>query len=236
LKLCTNVPNAAGIHRLDNSLGHTPTNCVLEVQEMNAPQHKAIPCLFAAWFTIYTALARRFGPDPDLTDYVALFRKQYTKTPKELGFQGICHGSSQYDLFRSQYQFKTILRAQIISHIANDLKLRGFVPTTGRTNLINLVYPKAIAQLEAQHGRCAYTGIGLTHLREYNQISFERKDNSLPHFDQDGGLSNCVFICRIFNTAKQLSAKMILEYFLNQTMVPISEEVRAKAHEAWSHL
>jgi hypothetical protein len=233
LNLQAHVSNAVGIHRRNNALGHVPANCVLEVQEMNAQQQEAIPCLFAAWFTIYTELARRFGPDPDLTDYVALFRHQYNKTPKELGFDSVRKVGNEYDVFRSQYHFKTILSKQIMSHILADVQRRAFILPSNRAIFANLVYQKAIAKLESQFCRCAFSGIGLTHLREYNQMSFERKDNSLPHFDQDGELSNCVFICRIFNSSKQLSPKMILEYFLHQTMVPITEEVRAKATAAF---
>jgi hypothetical protein len=226
------VQNAAGIHRRDNSLGHIPENCFLEVQEINVSQYMAIPCLFAAWRSIYGELARRFSENPDVTNFVELFRNQYYKTVSDLGCRA--KGRSQeYEDFRHQRHFKTIVRIQIGHHIDEDLAQKRFTLPFDRAAFSNVVYEKAILQLEKQNARCAYSDAGLTHTRAYNQMSFERVNNKLPHFDQDGGLSNCVFVCRLFNGKKQLSAKLILQYFLHQTMVPLSEQTRAKAHQAW---
>jgi hypothetical protein len=233
LHLSANVRNAAGIHRRDNKLGHVPSNCFLETQEMNPPQYEAILCLFEAWKTIYEQVARSFSESPDMVDYVELLRTQYNKTSKELGLPET-HTSHEYHAFVQRNKFKSIVDNRIRNHITEDLEKKRFKLPFDRHKFYRVVYQKAIAQLELQHARCAYSNIGLTHLREYNQISFERKNNNLPHFDQDGGLSNCVFICRIFNTSKQLSAKMILEYFLQQKMVPITDTIRAKATAAFN--
>ncbi len=45
MQFVTNGAWRVSIHALDNDLGHSPENCVLDVLELNVPQHKAIPDL-----------------------------------------------------------------------------------------------------------------------------------------------------------------------------------------------
>ncbi len=70
--------------------------------------------------------------------------------------------------------------------------------------------------------------IGLTHLRAWNQLSFERVNNALPHFTEDGQLPNCVFICTMFNTARQMTRRKLLQYLLEQKLVEMSATICAR--------
>ncbi len=111
---------------------------------------------------------------------------------------------------------------KIQSNIFADTRSKRFAfpKDVTRKEFVNKVYKNALIQLEKQKGRCGLTDIGLTYLPKWNQISLERINNDLPHFAQDANLPNCIFICRMFNVARQLSRKMILEYFLVQILVP----------------
>jgi len=103
--------------------------------------------------------------------------------------------------------FHTILIERIRNHIQGDIFANRFKLADGVSvgQLANNVYPNVLQQLEAQGGRCFYSGIGLTHNKSWRQLSIERLNNKLPHFTHDGKVTNCVIICRLFNAARQLS-------------------------------
>jgi hypothetical protein len=62
-------------------------------------------------------------------------------------------------------------------------------------------------KLMTQEMKCYYTGIPLSTDRDdWRYFSLERLDNTLHHSDD-----NCVFICRMFNTAGQLNKKKNFE-------------------------
>ncbi len=230
LNLTTNASNCAGIHRYDNNLGHTQLNCFLEVQELNVQQQEAIESLILAWIDVFNYVANEFEGNIDDINYLQLFRDQFNKTRKDLGI-GLENGRKNYNKQCCTQHFKTLLRQQIRSHIQNDVRAKRFKFPENFTmkDFVDKVYPHAILQLEKQHGYCGLTQHGLTSKQQWNQISLERINNNLPHFTQDGKLPNCMFICRLFNVRRQLSSKMILEYFLTQILVPISDKTRAKA-------
>lgn len=119
---------------------------------------------------------------------------------------------------------------RIENHITSDIKKKRFkLPkNTTSAQFAKIVYPHAIIQLEKQKGRCAFIGIALTVENIWTRFSLDRIDNNLPHFEQDGTLSNSVFVCRLFNGPKHLSSEIIHGYFLTQILVRIPDDVREK--------
>jgi hypothetical protein len=228
LILTTHSKNCAGIHRYNNDLDHTPENCFLEVQELNIQQHDAIPSLFESWKQLFTLLVKNFK-EKDNIDYLKPFQDQYNVTPKELGIIRGNDIKTYSKALRGQH-LKTILSQQINSHIKHDIKTRGFkLPLNySRSQFVSLVYPNVILQMEKQKARCGYTDIGLTIENLWTRFSLERINNDDFHFTETGELPNCILICRIFNVAKQLSRKMILEYLLQQILVHVPDEIREK--------
>jgi len=226
MNLTTHGQNCVGIHRYDNSLGHIPSNCFLEVQELNVQQGLVITSLFKAWTLVFNHFNTVLGGTEDTIDHLELFRKQYDLTPSQLGIPNGLN-NKDYKHHCSRLHFKTIFRHRIRAHIKEDIKKNRFQwpADIDKTRFISTVYQNAIITLESQHECCKYTQIGLTHLRSWNQFSFERINNKLPHFTLNGKLENCVFICRLFNAVRQLSTTAILEYFLEQTLVQKTQKV-----------
>ncbi len=121
------------------------------------------------------------------------------------------------------------MRRKIHQHISADIKSNRFTLPIGMTKsqFEHVVRKKAITKLEEQHWRCTYTNIVMTFESAWNQFSFERMNNDLPHFTQTGDVDNIVFICRIFNTFEQLSMEKILNYFLHQNLIDVADQVRS---------
>ena len=69
-------------------------------------------------------------------------------------------------------------------------------------------------------------------------ISFERIDNSRTHFDDDGGLSNIVFVCRGLNVPAGMSRLKMLRIFLYSPKLrpDISRATRELAQADFAHL
>jgi hypothetical protein len=71
-----------------------------------------------------------------------------------------------------------------------------------------------------QEMKCYYTGIPLSINRDnWRYFSLERLDNNLHHRED-----NCVFICRMFNTAGQLNKQKILKALLSQQHIQLSSD------------
>jgi hypothetical protein len=78
-----------------------------------------------------------------------------------------------------------------------------------------------------QKCKCYYTGIPFSFNRDtWNYFSVERLDNSKNHT-----VDNCVFICRLFNTAGQLNEHKILTALLSQQHVALSEQQTCNIQE-----
>ncbi len=229
MNFTTNSKNAVGIHRIDNKKNHIPGNCFLELQELNVAQWRAIPNLMQAWIAVFNELLRRFSGATDETDYLAIFKKQYGMTPKKLGIRR--RNNERYAQECTDKILKTVLRRRIRHNIVSDMQVRKLQLPVGISikQFANMIYPHAIDQLHKQNGRCGLTEIGLTFELAWNQLSFERINNALPHFTLDGKLPNCIFICRLFNVPRQLSSHMIMEYFLQQKLVKVPDDVRERA-------
>ena len=91
----------------------------------------------------------------------------------------------------------------------------------------NLTVESMYQQLIKQDCKCHYTGIPFSVERDtWSYFSIERLDNSKNHT-----LDNSVFVCRLFNTAAQLSRQKILTALLSQIHVPLSHECRIKIQD-----
>ena len=230
MKLTTNNKNCLGIHRFDNKQPHDVNNCFLEVQELNVAQRDAIPCLKEAWTQLFKYFVNELSGHCDETNYLQLFRDQYEMTPSMLGIITKKNYNTRYDKQLRDTHFKSTLMLRIKNNITHDIKnARLRLPTNiSSAQFRKIVYANAIEQLETQNGRCGLSHIGLIHTSAWNQFSFERINNSLPHFTQNGGMANCMFICRLFNVNRQLSSRMILKYFLQQQLVEVSDNIRLR--------
>jgi hypothetical protein len=232
LKLVLGEINSAGIHKHDNNKDHTPDNCFLEVQEINVPQHEAIPCLFCSWKELYNCILHQsmFPDQQDNSKHLEYIRSQYRVIAKDIGIIGFKVNTVLYCKQLRDRHFPTILRNAIQRHIGNDIRLKLFhLPTNiSRSNFLKIVYDNSIQQLEKQLWKCGYTNINLTFENIWTRFSFERIDDDLPHFTQTGELTNIVFICRLLNTTKKLSQQKIIDYFLHQNLIPVPDCIRFK--------
>ncbi len=206
------------------------------MQELNVQQHDVIPCLFDAWKQVFRQILNIFEGNGSEIDSIQLFRDQYHKSPLDLGINR--SNNIEYAKQCRNLHFKTIILKKILVSIHGDYRHKRFeLPKDiSQKDFVHKVYKNALIQLEKQKGCCALTDINLTYIPKWNQFSFERINNNLPHFNQDGNLPNCIFICRLFNVPHQLSRKMILEYFLTQILVPLSDKVRTNAQIAYDLL
>lgn len=224
--------NATSIHRIDNTLEHTETNCFLELNELNVAQHQAISCLFEAWKEVYKQLINFYqNPEIDNSLYLNFIQTQVNTTPQDIGIKG-----KTYSNDRMTQHIPTIIRGKLRSHIYYDKKYLDFKTPDNTTSFNRILFRNAIAKLTEQKWRCFYTGIQMTFERKYNQFSFERINNDLPHFTEQGELTNVVFICRLFNSPRQLSRQKILDYLLHQELVVVPDDVKEKAQMEYNEL
>jgi hypothetical protein len=222
--------NSVGIHKYNNDKEHTPDNCFLESQELNVPQHEAIPCLFCAWRNLYNCiLDLHINPETqDNSQHLEYVRSQYLVERKDIDKIVLRKNYTSRAQQLRNHHFPTILREAIHSHIECDRKLKRFqFPTNIRSSTFRtIVYNNSIKQLEKQLWKCAYTDINLTIENLWTRFSFERINDDLPHFTQTGELTNIVFICRLLNTPKKLSKEKIMDNFLHQNLIPLPEHIR----------
>ena len=230
LKMEVNGHNCVGVHCRDNTLEHTPANTFLELNEANAPQHSAIPCLFKAWTELYTYLVTYFQNTDKHDDatFLEFIKKQLLLTIGDLGIPRGRLTKRAHDTQVNLKHLPSMLKLHIRRHLNDDIKNRGFHLPAGIDKLAfsRTLYNNTVVKLYEQKWRCTYSGVPLTMETKWNHFSFERINEDLPHFTESGELTNIVFICRMFNVPRQLSRLKILTYFLHQTLVPLPDNVR----------
>jgi hypothetical protein len=197
LKLEANGSNCVGIHRIDNTKKHVIENIFLEVQEMNIAQRDAIPCLFAAWTSLFLTIS-----NPILNTNTIVTSPRWCR----------------------------VLKRHIYRHVQEDVvhKRQLPIPEINRSSFYQIVHDNSVLKLQQQQYRCFYSNVPLSCVPSYCQFSFERLNNKLPHFTEEGTLENVVFVCRLLNGPRQMSRAKILDYTLHQTLVPLSEEQRQR--------
>ncbi len=227
MELVSNGTNSVGIHRLNNKEEHVPNNCFLELQNLNVSQHSAIPSLQEAWKEVFTFLVKQFQEPDDQIAHTAFMNEQLHMSGPDLGFSTTDLSSKEYSRKVRNYHLPTILRIAIRYHTKADIRDYSFQHIfENQTQLYQMTYKYAVKQLQVQNWKCYYTGIPLTIDNLWTRISFERQHNSPWHFTPSGELGRTVFICRLFNSARQLSRLKILQYLLTQIMVEVPSDVR----------
>jgi hypothetical protein len=217
LKLEAKGHNCVGIHRYDNRKQHVIDNIFLEVQEMNIAQRDAIPCLFRAWASLFATISN----------------VQQSTSTQYASAQPILAKSDSSQASNVVKKWCSVLKRHIYRHVQEDVVhgRQHSIPKINRGAFFQIVYENALVKLEQQQYRCFYSNVPLTHVPSYCQFSFERINNKLSHFTDDGTLENVVFVCRLLNGPRQMSRAKILDYTLHQTLVPLSDEIRSKMQQ-----
>jgi hypothetical protein len=214
---------------------HTPENCCLIAREFNVQQQKAIPDLLKAWKEAFKSMANEIMNPSSTVELVSNFKIWYNNEPRQNGVTvpnqiTNSHGKKitnpEYSKQCQTFHLKKILRTMINNYKHQD-KVSKRNPTTEPFDLtVENIYQKMIDQ----KCKCHYTGILFSFNRDtWNYFSIERLDNSKNHT-----VDNCVFICRLFNTAGQLNKMKILTALLSQQHVALSNEQKYKIQEKLS--
>jgi hypothetical protein len=169
--------------------------------------------------------------------------KNMNSTPKENGVTAkhTINGKNnpEYQKQISDCHLPQIISHAISNHIINDRKnfadleeSKSYIDKY-KDKIIKLVFEKLVNE---QKFKCAYSNVPLTILNSAMRFSFERIDNSKPHFGPEGDIDNIVFICRIFNSRAGMNRRKFLQCFLSQQLVSLSDSVRAKLTEEYNEL
>lgn len=216
----------ASVHNLNtHQKTHYPENCVLDILELNVHQGgcgRAIPSLPSASIQLFQAFLENYGTGALPGDK---WLDALTQMPVELGISWEADETEYRKQCRDKH-LPLILSNMINNHHGKDKKKKRYAiwkPITKEHNhrLQQLVVHKIIEQ----GCRCAYSGIPLTWTNGWHRLSFERLDNSRPHFEH-GCLDNVVFVCRILNGRAQMSRGKMLELILGQTKVLVPPDLR----------
>lgn len=217
----------ASIHNLvPAQKDHRPENCVLDIFELNINQggsSGAIPDLGVAIDALFKAFLANYGAPPLPGD---TWLHALSQTPQEMGITGSRTNQKEYQKQCSEKHLPRILSIMITNHHRNDkIKKRdlNWRPLTREEN--RKLERDVVEKLIAQGCRCAYSHVPLTWTNGWQRLSFERLDNSRPHFE-NRGLDNVVFICRSLNGPAQMSRAKMLELMLGQTKVPVPPDMR----------
>ena len=213
---------------------HTPENCCLIAREFNVQQQKAIPDLLEAWKKAFELIINEFVNLSNTEDLVSKFKQWYNNTPEQNGVNVPCQiidpsdpskkiKNPEYSALCKKYHLKTIFRDMINNNKHQDKKSKRDT----KLEQCNLTIDNLCDKMLQQKCKCLYTGIPFSVERDtWSYFSIERLDNSKNHT-----LDNSVFVCRLFNTAAQLSRQKILTALLSQIHVPLSHECRIKIQD-----
>ena len=126
----------------------------------------------------------------------------------------------EYSTLCQKFHLKRILSDMRNNHIDKDKDSKR----NPNIEPCNLTVESMYQRLIKQNCKCYYTGILFSLDRDtWNYFSCERLDNSKNHT-----VENCVFICRLFNTAGQFNRKKILTALFSQVHIPLSNEYKLK--------
>jgi hypothetical protein len=204
---------------------HIPEKCVLIAYEFNVQQQNAIHNLIDCWIEAFTLLLKELHNTSDNTENIEYLKKWYNNSPKDNGItepsQIINEDNKKIrnPKYSEQYNTKhlpAILNTLCDRYYKMDKKsIKRKEKNTSRLNK-DLLFNKLIDQ----EMKCYYTGIPLSINRDnWRYFSLERLDNNLHHRED-----NCVFICRMFNTAGQLNKQKILKALLSQQHIQLSSD------------
>ena len=216
---------------------HTPENCCLIAREFNVQQQEAIPDLLEAWKEAFALFANEISNPSCTEELVSGFNVWYNNDPKQNGVTVPCqiinhHGEKirnpEYSRLFNTKHLKAVLNGMLNNYKHQD-RVSKRDPTIEPFDLmVENLYQKMVDQ----KCKCYYTGIPFSFKRDtWNYFSLERLDNSKNHT-----VTNCVFICRLFNTAGQLNEPKLLTALLSQQHVALSEQQKCEIQEKLSDL
>ena len=216
---------------------HTPENCCLIAREFNVQQQQAIPDLLEAWKEAFTLFANEFSKPSCTKELVSRFNVWYNNTPIQNGVtvpseiinnNGKKIRNPEYSKLVNTKHLKAVLSLMLFNYKKQD-KVSKRNPTI---EPFDLTLEKLYQKMVQQKCKCHYTGIPFSFKRDtWNYFSLERLDNSKNHT-----LYNCVFVCRLFNTAGQLNEHKLLTALLSQQHVALSEQQKIKIQEKVSDI
>lgn len=217
----------ASVHNLDpTTKTHTPSNCILEIFEMNVQQHTAIPDLFAAYRALWRAMATPVDPSR-VASNVFRFKNNFARSPKLNGCLEKPGSQAYFDWLRAHH-LKHIIRKSICRHLAKDEVLGGSNWYNTPTKRQELVHACVSKLCDKQKTLCFYSGCLMSFRNDWTRFSFERIDNKKPHFLPGNDLSNVVFVCRILNSSAGWNRKKLLTVLLSQKEVRLGAGVRLR--------
>ena len=190
---------------------HNPESCCLIAYEFNVQQQNAIPNLIDCWKEAFLILQQEIRNPSDTTENIEYLKKWYysREEPAQIKKNGKRANNPRY--------LKGILSGLCDRYVKMDKKSKK---RNEKENITRLTKEILFDKLITQEMKCYYTGIPLSTERDnWNYFSLERLDNNLHHTND-----NCVFICRMFNTAGQLNKKKILKALLSQQHIQLSSD------------
>lgn len=227
----------ASIHNLNTAAKeHRPEDCVLDVFELNVNQGgpgRAIPCLPLATTELFQAFLDNYNAPPLPGD---TWLNALAQTLQQLGIVWSDMDKKQYNKQRNARYLPAILSVMILNHHGEDKVQNRYEEWKPLTKPENAQLRRAVVQKIIDQGcRCAYSGVPLTWTNGWQRLSFERLDNSRPHFENHG-LENIVFICRILNGSAQMSRAKMCQLVLGQTVVPVPAHLRLAIQGELAHV
>lgn len=190
---------------------HNPESCCLIAYEFNVQEQNAIHNLIDCWIKAFSIILQELHYPTDTTGIIEYVKKWYysREEPAQIKKNGKRSNNPQY--------LKGILNGLCDRYVKMDKKSKK---RNEKENITRLTKEILFDKLISQEMKCYYTGIPLSTERDtWNYFSLERLDNNLHHTND-----NCVFICRMFNTAGQLNKKKILKALLSQQHIPLSSD------------
>jgi hypothetical protein len=216
---------------------HAPENCCLIAREFNVQQQEAIPDLLEAWKEAFASFANEILNTSCTEELVSGFNVWYNRGPRQNGVtvpnqiinsDGKKIMNPEYSKQCQKYHLKRIVRDMLNNYKRQD-KVSKRDPDM---DSFDLTVENLCQKMVDQKCKCYYTGIPFSFARDtWNYFSLERLDNSKNHT-----VNNCVFICRLFNTAGQLNEHKLLTALLSQQLVALSDEQKCKSQDKLSDL
>lgn len=208
---------------------HTPENCCLVAREFNVQQQGAIPDLLEAWKEAFQLTANEIMNPSNTEELVSKFKQWYNNTIQQNGVNVPCQVTNPIGKKKTNPEYSTLCQKFHLKRILSDMRNNHIdkdKDSKRNPNIepCNLTVESMYQRLIKQNCKCYYTGILFSLDRDtWNYFSCERLDNSKNHT-----VENCVFICRLFNTAGQFNRKKILTALFSQVHIPLSNEYKLK--------
>ncbi len=235
------------IQNLNNKDIHRIETCELIEAEFNVNQHDVIPDIADAIISIFEQMAQlnfennQLETLQDNSDLMTMALTNLDSDPIENGVTASrTYDYQTYNKQKRQFHLSFIIYSAISTHIEVDFK------KTGKSDQEKATYVKKYKKIITnnviqklifdQRFKCSYSHVDLSIQNNAQRFSFERINNSKPHFGPEGDVDNIVFICRIFNSAAGMNRRKMLQVFLSQSHIPLSEKVREAATLEYNQL